>query len=148
MSSVWSPRSGTQFARLTFKILPTASYLLAIQDNFWFMWGLAQPWARPSVIASERWTQNVVRAKQKILSIHLHSSLQKQAPHYWPLVFISPEDINFAASTTIHKRGILRLLHSCILFWGHGGVTPGSSERYFHFRWWFIIGKSCQRLIN
>ena len=28
--------------------------------------------------------------------------------------FISPEDINFAASTTIHKRGILRLLHS----WG------------------------------
>ena len=86
MSSVRSPRSGTQLARLTFKILPTGSYLLVIQDNFWFMWGLAQPWARPSVIASERWTHNVVRAKQKILSIHLHSSLQKQAPHYWPLV--------------------------------------------------------------
>ena len=27
-----------------------------------------------------------IMSKQKILSIHLHSSLQKQAPHYWPLV--------------------------------------------------------------
>ena len=47
---------------------------------------LCEVWSSSAQHDCERWTQNIVRAKQKILSIHLHSSLQKQAPHYWPLV--------------------------------------------------------------
>ena len=82
MFSVQLPWSGTRLLDWLLKYCR----LCLISSCFTITFDLCEVWpALPSMIASGG-HKILSERNKKILSIHLHSSLQKQAPHYWPLV--------------------------------------------------------------